>query len=993
MLVFLIQITKHYFPRVNISLGILNELDLAGVKYDPDTLKIGQRQTSPKDPISEIFDAGISIRKSQIRDNVQLGDFEEDDDSGVFIDGGLLPEFFCREQIISVEEIGRSDKEGHHKRVLILKTEFKYPYIRVEESFIKGADNQEDIILMRKAMVADHIIVKIKDEYGLEQLEQLNQKYQAETVKRLDSSQIYIVKLGDHTIDTVSNAIENYGLEQSLVAYVEPDYIVQILDLPDDPKFHNQWNLALDESLGENEVSHIGATKSWGIETGSADVIVAIVDTGIDYYHQDLRENIWENPGETGLDLVGNDKATNGIDDDRNGYIDDNHGWNFYYNNNDPLDDNRHGTHVAGIIGAAGNNGTGISGVCWKTSLLPIKFLSPAGIGVTSDAVASINYCTQLGVDVSNNSWGGGEYSRALKDAIYNAGQANCIVVTAAGNEGKNISKSPVYPAAYDLSNVLSVTASSQDGGLPLFANYGESNVDLAAPGVRILSTFPNDKYGYLDGTSMAAPHVAGALAMLKSRYPNLSAGKLKNRLLAATDADPILEAKCQTGGRLNLYKALNDELMADFEFDFDYGKAHAVIKFTNTSFGSTRNLRWDFGDGTPTTTDMNPTHIFEMEGIYHVTLTIEGSDGTSSKTRALSVMGNYTVGKIPFSWTDPTNMAILAELENDGVSTVQEMPFEFKFYGNTYNRLYIGSNGLMGFAPNGLERSSNRNLPQASLSTPALFPYWDDFNPKDGGTIRIGVVGDAPSRQVIVTWQDIPYFYKPSPPFSFQVVLNETSHEIEFHYRDVHPENLTIGGGRSATIGIQSANAVLATSYSYNGSSNLTNNQALLFSPENTSAIIPESPSHTEIYDLNIQTKWNLVSVPVVPLTSEISELFRGVSVSDITYWDNKERAYANATHVKPNFGYWIYSYQRLDVTIVGKRLPEIEIVLGMGWNLIGVTDVIRPDDYNIPIDTIWGWDPENQSYISISTEDFLVPGQGYWIYCNQEFNLKINR
>ena len=565
------------------------------------------------------------------------------------------------------------------------------------------------------------------------------------------------------------------------------------------------------------------------METGSANVVVAVVDTGIDYHHQDLLENIWQNPGEIGLDLVGNDKSTNGIDDDGNGYIDDIHGWNFYNNTSKPLDDNRHGTHVAGIIGAAGNNGTGISGVCWKTSLLPIKFLSSGGIGVTSDAVAAINYCTQLGVDVSNNSWGGGGYSQALEDAIYSAGEANCMVVAAAGNEGQDINEFPVYPASYDLSNVLSVTASSQKGVLPQFANYGLKNVDLAAPGVRILSTFPHDKYGYLDGTSMAAPQVAGALAILKSRYPHLSIHRLKDRLLAATDANETLEGKCQTGGRLNLYKALNNELMANFEFDLDYGKTPAVVTFTNTSFGLIKNLRWDFGDGT-TSVDLNPTHIFENEGTYHVTLTIKGSNGSSTKTRVISVMDSYKVEEIPFSWTDPTNMTILEELENNGVSTVQEIPFEFRFYGNSYHRLYIGSNGLMGFAPNGLQQSVNRDLPQVSLSAPTLFPYWDDLNPKAGGTIHVGVVGDAPNRKFVVTWQDIPYFFKPSPPFSFQVVLNESTDEIEFHYREVHPENLHIGGGRSATIGIQSANAILATKYAYNVSSSLMNNQATTF-------------------------------------------------------------------------------------------------------------------------------------------------------------------
>ena len=945
-------------------------------------------------PLRTIGDDGRSMPKAPRKITNEIDGRIDKSGNGVCLNDHLGQQLLSAGQVVSKKEIALDDNDNLRKRITVLETDFKYPYVRVEETLTKGNIEQDEVILTRKVMVADHILVKLKAGVDEEQLQQINQRHQAEIIKELGSAQIYVVKFNHHAVETVSDAVVTYGLEESLIAYAEPDYLVQILDVPNDPKYREQWSLAMNESTETTPHGDIGAAQSWDIQIGSADVVVAVVDTGVDYTHPDLLENIWENPGEIGYDLFGNDKSTNGIDDDENGYVDDRYGWNFYGGNNDPMDDNRHGTHVAGIIGASGNNSLGVSGVCWKTSLLPIKLLNSAGIGATSDAVDAINYCTNLGIDISNNSWGGEDYSQALSDAIDGADQANCVIVAAAGNEGQDISDSPVYPASYDLPNIISVTATSQMDKLPWFANYGVRNVDLAAPGVRILSTFPNGKYGYLDGTSMAAPHVSGALAMLKSSYSELSAVQLKHRILAATDAQPALEDKCQTGGRLNVYRALNDELIADYTFDMRYGTAPAIVEFTNTSLGSYLESRWDFGDGTPISEEHSPTHTFKTTGTYTVTLTVDSSNGTSIKTRTISVMNTYEVASIPFAWIDPTGMTKLVQLQNDDVSEAQEIPFEFKFYGHAYQKLYIGSNGLFGFAPRQLEQSSNRNLPHAGLSTPALFPYWDDLNPEAGGTIYVGTIGDYPHRQLIITWQDIPHFYKPSPPFSFQVVLNETTHDIEFHYRDVHPESTTVGGARSATIGIQSANALLSTRYAYNGNVTLTNNQAIVFSRKRSDETVPTSNDDVEIHDLNLRPKWNLISPPIQPLTSDVTDLFRGVSISDITYWDNPEGQYKGATHLQPNVGYWVYAYEHEDshVEVLGKRPKNPEITLHKGWNLVGVTRTLRPSDYDLPVGSIWGWNPEQQSYVEIFDNDYLIPGNGYWVHSTNEFHLQIS-
>ena len=221
----------------------------------------------------------------------------------------------------------------------------------------------------------------------------------------------------------------------------------------------------------------------------SANVLVGVIDTGVDYNHPDLAANIWTNPGEI---------AGNGIDDDGNGYIDDVHGYDFVNNDGDPMDDNGHGTHFSGTIGGVGNNGIGVAGVNWNVKIMALKFLDSGGSGSTANAVAGVQYATMMGVDVTSNSWGGGGFSQALYDAIDAAGAANIAFVAAAGNNGANNDTSPAYPAAYDLPNIISVAATDDNDELASFSNYGAASVDLGAPGVDILSTLPGNQYGLL---------------------------------------------------------------------------------------------------------------------------------------------------------------------------------------------------------------------------------------------------------------------------------------------------------------------------------------------------------------------------------------------------------------------------------------------------------------------------------------------------------------
>jgi serine protease len=395
------------------------------------------------------------------------------------------------------------------------------------------------------------------------------------------------------------------------VASVEVDHQVQVSIVPTAPLFGQQYGLLNTGQNGGLAGADINARTAWSVTTGSMRTTVAVIDTGIDYQHPDLYRNIWINQGEipasrrtqlvdvdndgritfrdlnnpinqgigkisdlngngyidagdllrpmirdaSGLD-TGEGGWETGIDQDGNGYIDDLVGWNFVSNTNNPFDDNGHGTHVAGIIGADGL-GNGVAGVTWNVQLAALKFLGANGSGLISNAIAALNYAVRNGIPISNNSWGGGSYSPAMNLALNRAAQAGHLFVAAAGNSGQLTDSRPSYPASYPHANIVAVAASDNRDRLASFSNYGARTVDVAAPGVNVLSTLPGGRHGYYSGTSMAAPFVAGAAALLWSQYPSLRVEQLIARLLCNVDRPANLLGKVATGGRLNVGKAM----------------------------------------------------------------------------------------------------------------------------------------------------------------------------------------------------------------------------------------------------------------------------------------------------------------------------------------------------------------------------------------------------------------------------------------------------
>ncbi len=353
---------------------------------------------------------------------------------------------------------------------------------------------------------------------------------------------------------TVEKALKKFN-KKAGVMYAEPDYEVKACStIPNDTRFGELWGMNNTGQTGGTNDADIDAPEAWDVSTGSSDIIVAVIDTGVDYTHPDLAANMWVNTVEADGNL--------GVDDDGNGYIDDIYGYDFCDGDSDPMDNVGHGTHCAGTIGAYGNNNEGVVGVCWNVRIMALRGLG----GSLYDMIECIEYATLMDANLTNNSWEivGGGYSWSLEHAIEASGEAGMLFVAAAGNSGEDNDSTPHYPSGYDCDNIIAVMATTHTDAPAYYTNYGFTSVDLGAPGgdnsggsSDILSTLPGGVYGFHAGTSMAAPHVAGACALMWSVHPALSNIEVKNTILASVDKKSSLSGYCVSEGRLNLYNAV----------------------------------------------------------------------------------------------------------------------------------------------------------------------------------------------------------------------------------------------------------------------------------------------------------------------------------------------------------------------------------------------------------------------------------------------------
>jgi thermitase len=348
------------------------------------------------------------------------------------------------------------------------------------------------------------------------------------------------------------------------IEYIEPNYIITLnkvnsgeeVPAPKDTSFKKQWGMKNDGKNGTIFSSglageDINILRAWSITKGSKDVKIAVIDTGVDYTHPDLKDQIDVNLAEL--------NGLPGVDDDGNGFIDDIYGYDFANKDGDPQDGHGHGTHCAGVIGAS-HNDIGVAGIMANVKIVPIKFLSDAGSGETIDAIAAIDYGIKRGVNVMSNSWGGGEKEQSLEDAIKAAESAGITFVAAAGNESANNDTTASYPANYEVGNVISVGSFASSGAKSSFSNYGLKSVHVTAPGTNILSTYKRGGYTTMSGTSMATPHVAGIVGLLLSQEPNLTPAQIRERLVKTSVKTSKLENASLSGGRVDAYKALSNK-------------------------------------------------------------------------------------------------------------------------------------------------------------------------------------------------------------------------------------------------------------------------------------------------------------------------------------------------------------------------------------------------------------------------------------------------
>lgn len=484
--------------------------------------------------------------------------------------------------------------------------------------------------------VEGELILKFSKQMPSTAIEQALSPRGLSITKQVDELGIVVARVGEGVM--MSAAMERLESDPN-IEYVEPNYIYHTMVTPNDPRYNELWGMRM-----------IDAPQAWDQQTGSESVIVGIIDTGINYEHEDLAANMWRNPGESG-----DGKENNGVDDDNNGFVDDVFGWDFVNDDNDPRDDNDHGSHVSGTVGAVGNNGKGVVGVNWNVRLMALKFLDANGSGSTADAVDAIIYATNMGAKVLNNSWGGGGRSRALEDAIRFANERGVLFVAAAGNAASDNDTFPSYPASYDLPNVVAVAASTENDGLASFSNFGRHTVHLAAPGTNILSSVSGGGYNSFNGTSMATPHVAGAAALVWAQFPGRSMNQIKIRLLGSVERNGTFADRVTTGGRLNVNDALSTSpLIHTRRLDDttnEQGPYVVLADAVDDSRVEAVTLTYQVDSQAPVTVDMTPQgndrYLAEIPGQSlgsNITYSVTARDDQGNETRGREI--SFRIGE-----------------------------------------------------------------------------------------------------------------------------------------------------------------------------------------------------------------------------------------------------------------------------------------------------------------------------------------------------------
>lgn len=570
---------------------------------------------------------------------------------------------------------------------------------------------------------------------------------------------LHVARLQTGTLSTAIAALA----QNPHVLYAERDAIIRIGTVeavePDDPDYGELWGLP-----------HIGAPEGWALTTGSPDVVLAVLDTGVDYTHPDLKDNMWRNPGE----------VRDGHDSDGNGYVDDIHGWNAITGTGDPMDDHGHGTHVAGTIAARGNNGIGIAGVAWEGQIIACKFLTEEGSGLLTDALECLDYVldiqSQYNLDIvlTNNSWGGRGCSQALEDAIKIHNAAGILFVAAAGNEGfdndddgnKCTDKDKAqYPASYDVDNIISVAALDKENKLASFSNFGETTVHLAAPGVNIYSTWPGNDYIATSGTSMAAPHVSGVLALLKAQDPRRNGAALKEFLLDGVQPVDALAGKVMTGGGLLAWGANDKGALNCGRYAREWSSATGTTLVLGDDFRlEAISIAGCYGDAaTSLPVEIIPDGealdlLPQGDGLYALSWSPATSGPRTFRLDtgeeiAVTWESRLTPYEAPMRVSFAPRELLVEPAGSGEYVVVPPFPLYFGNHPEGFEELWISSRGVLSFSGS-LSGLTVQELPAQEIET-LVIPL--QLAAKEDAVVSWGTLGAAPEREWIVQW-DIPY-------------------------------------------------------------------------------------------------------------------------------------------------------------------------------------------------------------------------------------------
>jgi len=642
------------------------------------------------------------------------------------------------------------------------------------------------------------------------------------------------------------------------VEYVEPNYVLETMATPNDPRFSSQWGLENGSGVD------IGAVQAWDRTTGSDDVVIGVIDSGMDITHKDLKDNLFRNSGEI---------ADNGVDDDNNGYVDDVNGWDAVTDTGRMRDEDGHGTHVSGIVGARGNNAEGVAGVNWRVKLMPLRFIRVRS-GSTFDAIECIDYATAMrnrGVNlrVLNNSWGGGGFSTALYDSIRRANAAGILFVCAAGNESTDTDAIPNYPSGYEVSNVISVGAMTKLNFPAGFSNFGRRSVDLFAPGDDIVSTLPGNSYGSFSGTSQASPMVAGIAGLILAVAPGSTVAQLKARILGSAQSERFASTLCLTGGRADANVATRTEAtppaaLGDFRLTTvtrsTIAMAWTAVGDDGTSGSAAYyDLRWSTDAITTSSFDVasqisdtrvplraGETETAVIRGCFvdgqpiHVALRVYDKAGNMTQSETLTAVPTGEV--LNFGLEPGTETFVLGtplDLKGDDMVASIDLPFDFPFYGASTRTAYVSTNGVVTFeAP--LTAPSGTRTDLAAIN--GIAPLWFDLR-TDGSLPGEDVYVTSSSDSVSIRWVAEPFYpdgQAPSqiPQVSFAVTLHADG-RIGFVYGPGGNDGLRIGSS-TPVVGVSDGGCANLVLDAYSNRDSLKNAPAVTFVPGAPLASMP---------------------------------------------------------------------------------------------------------------------------------------------------------